>query len=206
MPTGYTADVADGKVTDFRTFALRCARQFGATVMQRDEPMDVLPKLREESDYAKKGLAKSEAELARLRAMTITEAGAEQAKEHRAQAKAYNEMRRDMREKRGRYTTMLASAREWTPPTAEHGRLKQFMIDQLEESIKYDCNDEWLDEKPLVAVEVWLKEKQERELASVKRYAEDVAAERVRVAAANAWIRALWAGLPRQDVEESVPA
>lgn len=26
MPTGYTADVGDGKLKDFREFALRCAR------------------------------------------------------------------------------------------------------------------------------------------------------------------------------------
>ncbi len=27
MPTGYTAEVSDGKVTDFATFALGCARE-----------------------------------------------------------------------------------------------------------------------------------------------------------------------------------
>lgn len=37
MPTGYTASVQEGKVTEFRDFAMECARAFGALVMMRDE-------------------------------------------------------------------------------------------------------------------------------------------------------------------------
>ena len=40
MPTGYTADVMDGKVTDFKLFAMQCARAFGALVIMRDEPLN----------------------------------------------------------------------------------------------------------------------------------------------------------------------
>lgn len=36
MPTGYTADIKDG--IDFKTYAMNCARAFGACVMLRDEP------------------------------------------------------------------------------------------------------------------------------------------------------------------------
>jgi len=205
MPTGYTADVADGKVTDFRTFALRCARQFGATVMQRDEPMDVLPKLREESDYAKQGLAKAEADLARLNRMTLKEAEAVQAREHYEQARSNEEGRRDHRTKRDRYTAMLAAVRRWKAPTADHRGLKKFMIDQLEESIRFDCNDEWLEEKPLETPEAWLEEKKRRARDSIKRDAQDVAEERMRVASANQWIQALWESLPREEATEPVP-
>lgn len=30
MPTGYTFEVCEGKMTDFSAFALQCARAFGA--------------------------------------------------------------------------------------------------------------------------------------------------------------------------------
>lgn len=40
MPTGYTHGVQDGTVTEFRDFALICARAFGATILMRDDPMD----------------------------------------------------------------------------------------------------------------------------------------------------------------------
>lgn len=42
MPTGYTADIKDG--ITFRDFALRCARAFGATIMQRDEDISIPPR------------------------------------------------------------------------------------------------------------------------------------------------------------------
>jgi hypothetical protein len=40
MPTGYTAGVADGTITEFREYALLCARAFGACIMLRDEPVE----------------------------------------------------------------------------------------------------------------------------------------------------------------------
>jgi hypothetical protein len=36
---------------------------------------------------------------------------------------------------------MLANVNEWEPPTSEHARLKEFMREQLESSIKWDCGD-----------------------------------------------------------------
>ena len=40
MPTGYTADIQDGKITTLREYALSCARAFGALIMMRDDPHD----------------------------------------------------------------------------------------------------------------------------------------------------------------------
>lgn len=37
------------------------------------------------------------------------------------------------------YEDMLAKVQEWTSPTADHKRMKEFMADQLTESIKFDC-------------------------------------------------------------------
>lgn len=46
MPTGYTAIIEERADLSFRDFALRCARGMCACVMQRDDPMDELPKAR----------------------------------------------------------------------------------------------------------------------------------------------------------------
>ena len=40
MPTGYSAPVVDGEITDTHTYARRCLRAFGVAVMQRDQPLD----------------------------------------------------------------------------------------------------------------------------------------------------------------------
>ena len=43
--------------------------------------------------------------------------------------------------KRRRYNTMLLKVVKWQPPTPEHEGLKKFMIDQLHDSIEWDCSE-----------------------------------------------------------------
>ena len=38
MPTGYTADIVDGKPVTFQEFAMRCARAFAPEPELRDSP------------------------------------------------------------------------------------------------------------------------------------------------------------------------
>jgi hypothetical protein len=40
-----------------------------------------------------------------------------------------------------KYQAMLNEAKAWTPPTPDHQGLKDFMVKQIEESIKWDCDD-----------------------------------------------------------------
>ena len=69
MPTGYTAGVATGEIKDFKTYALQCARAFGACIMLRDEPMsDEIPEFKP-SDHYEKSLAKATADLAAFTAI-----------------------------------------------------------------------------------------------------------------------------------------
>jgi hypothetical protein len=69
MPTGYTEGVSKGEITDFKVYALRCARAFGACVMLRDEPVtDEIPEF-EPSDYHQKRLKEAQTQLAEFNAM-----------------------------------------------------------------------------------------------------------------------------------------
>ena len=73
MPTGYTAAIKDG--IDFKTYAMNCARAFGACVMLRDEPGggDRIPDAFEPSDYHLKAAEKTRGELAALDTMAPAE-------------------------------------------------------------------------------------------------------------------------------------
>jgi hypothetical protein len=200
MPTGYTADVADGKVTDFRTFALRCARQFGATIMQRDNPMDEPPKLREESPYYVESVERDEARVAFLDALTAEEAEREAAKEFDRAMASHRKYEGERTETRNRYNAMLAEVVQWTPPTPEHQGLKDFMLQQLHESIKFDCGPLWGAPERMSGAE-WLAAEKERAARSLARSRESLREERERVKGANEWIAALYDALP-----ETVPA
>ncbi len=67
MPTGYTADVQSGKITEFKDYAYICARAFGALIHLRDEPLSPhIPDDIEGSEYHKQRAADAETELAAL--------------------------------------------------------------------------------------------------------------------------------------------
>lgn len=203
MPTGYTADVGDGNVTDFRTFALRCARQFGACVMQRDDKMDEPPKHREPSDYNAKGLATARARLAELDTFTLDDAQRAAQAEFDAAIKSHNEYAAKRAETKVRYEAMLAEVDRWTPPTAEHVGMWDFMRKQLLESIDFDCRSYGSGPELLTAV-AWLEAAKEKARHDVAYHAKGDAEEQERCASSNRWIDALYASLPSSP--DSPPA
>lgn len=203
MPTGYTAAVSDGKVTTLEQFALDCARQFGACITLRDEPGggDRIPEKFEPSDFNARRRVEDEVELHRVEAMTPAEAqsAAEAEREaEEAQERRYAENRRQTRE---RYEAMLAKVHGWRPPTEEHDGLKNFMVQQLRESIEFDCRD-WL-AKATVAPRPSGAEWRERKMAqlrdSIARNTKAHMEEVARCEKRTAWVRAL------RDSLRSVP-
>lgn len=197
MPTGYTADVAEGKVTSFRVFALRCARAFGAAIMQRDDPMDAPPRLREISDYTIRYVAEREATVAKLNAMTVEEANDAAALAYGDALKAHRASVQCDTDTRNRYNAMLAEVVAWNPPSADHQELKDFMIQQLTEGRKFDCGYRHIPPERQSGP-VWLAE-QKAEAARILGYAhESLAKETAAVAESNEWINALYKALPAE--------
>jgi hypothetical protein len=136
MPTGYTASVGEGKVTELKDFVLNCARAFIPTCRDSDAPLsyDTKP-----SDYYAQSLERTEAELARLEALS----GAEWTDEFNKRvedAKASDERYvADKKAQQDNYEAMLSKVRKWEPPTELHENLKRFMREQLDSSIQFDC-------------------------------------------------------------------
>ena len=74
MPTGYTMILTEEKEIDFKEFALRCARNFGALIMMRDEPMDKeIPEEFPVSDYHSKKLNECMEQLEQFKALSYKE-------------------------------------------------------------------------------------------------------------------------------------
>ena len=113
MPTGYTADVVNGKITEFKDYALQCARGFGAFIHMRDDPGDAPLRPDTESTYYAKAVLEAETELAHLRTLTEEQWrdewrawwGNEQADHRRRVA--------ETAQKRGRYEAMIAAVSAW---------------------------------------------------------------------------------------------
>ena len=132
MPTGYTANVVDGKVTDFKQFALQCARAFGALIMMRDEPNDAeIPEEFKPDDYYKIALEDAKAKLLSLQTLTPEQMETQCAKEFE-EAVALNSEHRDQNALGNeRLEAMIARVLKWVPPSANHTEMKSFMLEQL---------------------------------------------------------------------------
>ena len=199
MPTGYIAEVQDGTVTDFRTFALRCARAFGASVMQRDDPASDPPKHREESPHYAKSITEARNRLSWLCDLTPPKAQREAEIANAKALREYDDGKVRQETERARYEAMLTEVRAWTPPTSDHRGLQTFMIEQLESSINFDCGYE-PDPPKRLSGGTWLAAEREKAAKDITYYKKALQEERERVSKANAWIDALYASLPNTMV------
>lgn len=141
MPTGYTAPIYEGKEMTFEQFMLRCARNFGALISMREEPLDVpIPDDFQPDDYHKNQIEKWQ----KKAAMFVRPKREDLESEYQAaydKAKAeYDEKEVERKALRNRYADMIEKVKNWQPPTSDHENLKKFAISQLEDSMNHDCH------------------------------------------------------------------
>lgn len=143
MPTGYTSPLYEGKEISFEQFALRCARNFGALVMMREEPLDTpIPEKFNPCEYCKMEYEKCQKEYNELIDNPPTEKELEAEYEDMV-ARMNSDFEKREKERcslRARYENMVSKVTSWNPPTKEHANLKEFMLLQLNESIEWDCS------------------------------------------------------------------
>lgn len=138
MPTGYTCDVQDGTVTEFKDFALGCARAFGACVTMRDEDKDTpIPDQFKASDYHQRQLAETSEKLKDILLLTDEECEVKAEEDHQRKVKSQDAAIAKDKLHQERYQAMLDKVNAWTPPTPDHEELKNFMRQQLTESMKF---------------------------------------------------------------------
>lgn len=192
MPTGYTAPIKDG--IEFNEFVWNCARAFGALVMMRDDPMDApIPEFKP-SDYHDKALNEAIKSLARLQKMTVAETDKAALKEHEESYKSFERMNRESADLEDKYHAMLAQVEAWKPPTKDHEGMKQFMVEQIQQSLKFDCHTYKMPE-PMRGKE-WLKLKIEKAKRDIEYHAKEQTEEVKRCNDRNEWVKALSASVP----------
>ena len=138
MPTGYTAGIIDGKITTFEQFATQCSRAFGATIHMRDNPLDSPYEPRTPSEYYVNSLQSQREKLEEMKTMT-DEAIVQDFENLLKDSLEYHE--RELEKTKvnlGRLNSIMEAAKSWVPPTEDHGGVRDYMIDQLEITIKAD--------------------------------------------------------------------
>jgi hypothetical protein len=138
MPTGYTAGIIDGEITTFEQFATQCSRAFGATMHMRDNPLDSPYEPRTPSEYYVNSLQSQREKLEETKTMT-DEAIVQDFETLLKDSLEYHE--RELEKTKvnlGRLNSIMESAKSWVPPTEDHEGVRDYMIDQLEITIKAD--------------------------------------------------------------------
>ena len=191
MPTGYTTDIYNGKDVSFRDFALTCARQFGACIMQRDDPADEKPKIMPEESYHTEKL-KNLGEFKKPTEAEFESYVKETIADYEKSIKEKNELKK-------RYSDILEEAKNWQPPTKEHERLKAFMIEQLTESKQWDCGGSFFESElaslSAMTYEDYAAEKLTEHNRSIEYHKEYEAKDLNNVKQRNKWITDLYNSL-----------
>ena len=143
MPTGYTAGVVDGTIKTFKDFAKNCMRAFGATIHMRDEPMSKKYEPRVPDDFYYERVEEAKKNLAELDTLPDEHFIKEEHEKIKDDIRYYSEKMRKVKEARERLDSLLEETSEWEPPTTDHVEFKNFMIQQLTETIKYDGDVEY---------------------------------------------------------------
>jgi hypothetical protein len=196
MPTGYTEVISRNPSITFEQFALRCARAFGALITLRDESIEApLPQKIEVEDYHLKKVSEAKKWLAKVAEMEDDEL-----ERHAAAAfeKADTEWRKSEADRKAlgeRYKAMIKKTMAWKPPTSEHFGLKQFMLQQLQESLEWDAKSyPELRPKRLSGAE-WLSEEMAKAQRDIDYHSKEYAAEVKRASQRNEWLQQLRASL-----------
>lgn len=194
MPTGYTSMIIDGDGCDFKTFALQCARAFGALVEMRDDAMDApIPDEFKPSDYNKKELDKATKELAKVQTITDKQAERQAEEQFIHDMEEWHESQKKCTEKLRRYENMMAEVRKWKPPTSEHDGLHKFMFEQIKESIDFDCGG--YPQPVKLSGKDWIDKKVASALRDIEYNAKSHAEELKRCKERSEWVKALKASL-----------
>jgi len=203
MPTGYTHAVGDGTLTDFTEFAWRCARQFGPLISMRDEPINApVPERFEPNDRYRKELEESKAKLAAIESLTDSAANIEAELAHRQSYFQWHKRRSRRLITKQRYEVMLRKVSEWHPPSADHAKLKDFMVEQLTSSIDWDCNGEDTDPEPQqVSGHTWKSDQIRYLKQRIETLEREHAADVERTETRNDWVRLL-----RESLEATAAA
>lgn len=162
----------------------------GALVTMRDEPSDKeIPEKLEPSDYHLKAKATAEDNLSTLNSLSSEDA-------NKKSSDAFNSAELHRAEKlkeeaviESRYNEMLAKAKAWVSPSKDHDKLKEFMVSQLEDSIKFDCGSSYYEkETAKITGEQWRNEQIEKAHKDIAYHLKNYREEVERTDNRNKWI------------------
>lgn len=209
MPTGYTSILVDNEDATFEDYAKRCMRAFGATIHMRDKSLNIEWEPAEASNYHLRMVEKNKKKLEEIRYKSADEVAQMRENGLKESINYYNKYIKKRLEVLSRLNRIKKEAEEWTPPTAEHEKFKRFMISQINDTIDFDCDVDYL-EKGIIEYETQLNEldgeEEKRKLIEnykneIQYHQKEYEKEIERVNSKNKWVRDVLNSLKDENYE-----
>lgn len=143
MPTGYTEGIIKGEIQNFEQFAKKCMRAFGATIHMRDESLDAEYEPRTPSDYYVASLERAKRNVAELDQLPDSHFIDNEIFETKNEIVRLTNKIEEIKKSRERLESILSDVEAWTPPGEDHTNFKDFMLQQLTDTIDRDCDIEY---------------------------------------------------------------
>ena len=195
MPTGYTSYVQDGKITELKDFMLLCAKNFGALIHMKDEGLNCEIKYRQVGEYYPRKLEEVKREFENFQKLSDGEIQKQLDENYESRVRDKEESLKEFDKRKERYLDMIEEVMCWNPPTENHIKLKEFALQQLKDSLKFDCCDDmrryYLEKPKKETLEEYKQEKVKEYLKDIERYAKEYRNDLESVEYANKWINDL---------------
>ena len=197
MPTGYTAGILDGTIETFEQFAKTCMRAMGACAHLRDEPLSAPYKIRKPGDYHSNEIKKAQQELSQLNNISDKDLIEKTRHELQESLNRYKTMKYERKKNRIKVIDMIKAVNAWNPPTSEHDGVKDFMLEQLKQTLEFDFSSTWVDEEidksemilAMLNGKQIREEKQKKLEADLVYHKRELADETKRCNDANKWVK-----------------
>lgn len=199
MPTGYTHGVQTGEIETLEAFAMCCARAFGALVTMRDDSGDtpIPDKLEPSTDYHDENIKEARAVLNEVPGLSLEECNKRSFSEYEGCLAAHTSCEATRYDEKIRYEGMIEKVEDWNPSASLKG-LKDFMLEQLRDSLKHDCG--YKNEPPeMLAGEGWREAQLKKASRDVGYHTDERNKEIARVRERNKWLADLRNSLPKDS-------
>lgn len=197
MSTGFTYQVGEEESYSFEEFIWGCARAFGPLGHMRDDSSNAEIKPPEPSTYYHERLQEANKEYARLTTLTLEEASEELDREYeKDQASLKLSLERNKVVRR-RFQVMFDKVEAWNPPTPDHIKLKEFMIQQLK--LELDSDHDYYSShigQPKETPQKWLRDAILYASEDLKRIVKHIEDEKENIRFSTEWIDHLKQSVP----------
>ena len=138
MPTGYTDGILKGKIKTFPQFATQCMRAMMPCIHLKEEDLDKGYVPRKLSSHYTESLEKSKKERKVFQALSDKQIVLQEKLGLKDNLEWYKKKIKETDKDRKNLKSMLDKVVNWTPPTPDHAKFRQFMMQQLETTIDHD--------------------------------------------------------------------